>query len=128
VIGLVRRLVPELGAVTVAGWAWRHRGTVVRSADLALRSPTMVRDGRTHDVVTEARAVAALDAALPRATSVRISGIDDGTVLLHGDPGGRAVTAAREALCDLPGVNDVRSDGVSHPTADALLQAARPSG
>jgi hypothetical protein len=127
VIGLVRRLVPELGAVTVAGWAWRHRGTAVRAADLALRTPVLVREGRTQDALTEARAVLALDASVPRATSVRISGIDHGTVLLHGDPGGPAVTAAREALCDLRGISDVRSDGTSHPTADAMLRAAQPT-
>jgi hypothetical protein len=121
---LRRLLVPELGAATLAGWAWRHRGTLVRAGDLALRSPSLVRDGRTRELATEARAVLALDAPMAKTTSVRISGVDAGTVTVHGDPGPRAVTAVRDALREVPGVSDVRSDGSTLPTAASVLEAA----
>ena len=108
----------------MAGWAWRHRGTLRRAGDLAVRTPVMLREGRTPELATEARAVLALDATLPKETSVRISGIDAGTVTLHGDPGARAVTAVRTALLHVPGVADVRSDGSTLPTTSSMLSAA----
>jgi hypothetical protein len=122
---LVRRLVPQLGVVTVARWAWGHRGTVLRFGDLAGRAPALVRDGRTDDLAVEARSVLALDAVMPKDTSVRISGLGDGTVLLRGNPSAVALQDARDALCKISEIGDVRSDGTSQPTtADALLTAS----
>ena len=118
---LVRRLVPQLGLMTVARLAWRHRGTVVRMGDLATRVPSLVRDGRTGDLGLEARSVLALDSAMPTDTSVRISGIDNGSVTLRGDPGGHALDVATTALCDLPNVSDVRTDGATHDVVDSVL-------
>ena len=123
--GLLRRLMfPELGAATAAGWAWRHRGTVMRAADLVVRSPSMLRDGGSRRAGHRGACGAGLDGPLPKATKVRISGIDAGTVTVHGDPGAKAVAAVRAALRDLPGVSDVRTDGATLPTAATLLQAA----
>ena len=121
---LVRRLVPQLGLLTVAKLAWGHRGTVVRLGDLAVRVPTLVRDGRTDDLALEARSVLALDAAMPTDTGVRISGLGDGTVLLRGDPGAASVQAARDALCRIGAIGDVRTDGTTQPTLETSLAAA----
>jgi hypothetical protein len=121
---LLRRLVPQIGFMTVAGFAWNHRGTVVRLGDLALRAPRLVRDDGTAELASHARAVLALDAAMPTDMSVRISGIENGSVTLHGDPGGHAVSAATEVLCKVKGVTDVRTDGATHATADTAYAAA----
>jgi hypothetical protein len=122
---MIRRLFRQLGAVTIARYAWDHRGSVVRAADLATRAPALVRDGRTADLKTEARAVLALDAAVPTDTDVRISGIDDGTVSLRGNPAGAALQSARQALVTLPTVVDVRTDGGDNPTLDHVLENVR---
>jgi len=118
---LFRRLVPQIGLMTVAGFAWRHRGTVVRVGDLARQVPKLVNENGTAELGSHARAVLALDAALPTDTSVRISGIDNGSVTLRGDPGGHALDVATTALCDLPNVSDVRTDGATHDVVDSVL-------
>lgn len=120
---MIRRLFRPFGTMAILTWAWQHRGSVVRAVDLAARAPSLVRDRRTSQLATEARALGALDGALPTATSVRITGIDDGSVLLRGQPTGHALDAARAALTALPGVVDVRTDGHTQPTLDSLLTA-----
>ena len=122
---MIRRLVRKVGAMTIASWAWQHRGSLVRGADLAMRAPSLVRDSRTDALKSEARAVLALDAAVPSDTSVRISGVDDGTVTLQGHPSGSGVEAARKALVALPMVNDVRTDDTDQPTVDRVLEDIR---
>ncbi len=121
---LVRRLVPQLGLLTVARLAWGHRGTVVRLGDLATRVPTLVRDGRTDDLALEARSVLALDAALPTDTAVRISALGEGTVLLRGSPSPASIQSARDALCGIGPIGDVRTDGTTQPTLATSLAAA----
>jgi hypothetical protein len=122
---MIRRLVRKVGAFTIASWAWQHRGSVVRAADLARRAPTLVRDRRTDELTTEARAVLALDSAVPTDTSVRISGVEQGTVTLKGHPAGPGADAARKALVTLPAVVDVRTDDVDQPTLDDVLENVR---
>jgi hypothetical protein len=113
--------VPRVGFLTVAGLAWNHRGTVVRLVDLAVASPRLVREDGMSGVARHGRALFELDRALPTATDVRISGMEHGSVTLAGDPGGPALARATEALCSVPGVVDVRTDGTDHPSlSDAL--------
>src|SRR3546814_2716559 len=50
------------------------------------------------DLTTEARAVAALDGPFGAATDVRITGVDDGTVMLRDSLAGPALDAARGVL------------------------------
>jgi hypothetical protein len=123
---MIRRLFRHAGSMAVLSWAWHHRGSVARGLDLAKRAPQLLRDGRASDLTAEARAIAALDGALPTDTKVRISGIDDGSVLLRGQPSGDELAAARAALTSLPHVVDVRTDDQGQPTLDSLLTAARP--
>jgi len=122
---MIRRLIRKAGTFTIATWAWQHRGSVLRAADLAKRAPTLVKDKRTDELTTEARAVLALDSAVPTDTSVRISGIDQGTVTLKGHPAGPAADAARKVLVTLPAVVDVRTDDVDQPTLDDVLADVR---
>jgi hypothetical protein len=122
---MIRRLVSKVGALTIATWAWQHRGSLVRTVDFARRAPTLVRDRRTDELTAEARALLALDGAVPTDTSVRISGIEHGTVTLRGHPAGPGVDAARQALVALPVVSDVRTDDTDQPTVDAVLANAR---
>jgi hypothetical protein len=122
---MIRRLVRKVGAFTIASAAWQHRGTVLRAVDLAKRVPTLVRDGRTDELKIEARALVALDSAVPTDTTLRISGVEDGTVSLRGAPAGPAAEAARQALVSVPAINDVRTDDRDNPTADALYADVR---
>ena len=110
--------------MTVAGFAWRHRGTVVRMADLVAKAPRMLREDGTTELAQHAKALLALDAALPTEMGVRISGIENGSVTLAGDPGPKALASAKDALCEVSGVTDVRTDGTSHATADAAYASA----
>ena len=112
--------------MAVVTWAWQHKGSVVRAADLAKRAPTLVRDGRTADLAAEAKAVIALDGVLPADTDIRISGIEDGSVMLRGQPAGQPLEAAREALTTIGTVTDVRTDNAEQPTVDSMLAGARP--
>jgi hypothetical protein len=123
---MIRRLFRQLGTMTVLSFLWKHRGSVVRGVDLAKRAPRLVRDGRTGDLAAEARAVAALDGPLATETKVRISGIEDGSVLLRGDPSGAELQSARATLLSsVPSVVDVRTDDTGQPTLDSMLEGAR---
>ena len=121
---MLRRLVPQIGLMTVAGFAWHHRGTVLRVADLAMRAPRLLREEGTHELGQHAKAILALDQAMPTELGVRISGIENGSITLAGDPGPKALAAAKDALCEVSGVTDVRTDGASHTTSDAAYASA----
>jgi hypothetical protein len=116
---LLRRLVPEIGFLTVVGFAWNHRGTVARLADLALDAPRLVKEGDTRSLVQHGRLLYELDRAMPTDTRVRLSGVDQGSVTLAGDPGPQALARATEVLCGTHGITDVRTDGANHPVAVA---------
>jgi hypothetical protein len=112
---ILRRLVPELGALTVARYAWAHRGTLVRVLDLATDLPRLVREDGTGGIVRRGRLVYELDRAMPTETGVRISGVDAGAVTLAGDPGPQALERATRALSRVQGIVDIRADGTNHP-------------
>jgi hypothetical protein len=116
-VRLLRRLVPELGFVTVAGMAWGHRATVLRAVDLALDAPRLVRDDGVKGLLDRGRLLYELDRALPTDLGVRVSGVADGSVTLAGDPGPEALARATEALQRVKGITDVRTDGRTHPVA-----------
>ena len=116
---LLRRFVPQLGFFTVAGLAWNHRGTLVRAVDLALDVPRVVREDGANGVAQRSRLLLRLDQTMPTDMKVRISGLDDGSVTLAGDPGPKALARATEALCGVRGVTDVRTDGSDHPVVEA---------
>src|SRR3546814_6141394 len=94
---MIRRMSRQAGAFTIASFAWKHRGTVMRAVDLLRRTPELVSSGRTEDLTTEARAVAALDGPFGATTDVRITGVDDGTVMLRDSLAGPALAAARRS-------------------------------
>lgn len=125
---MIRRMFREAGSMAVLTFAWKHRGSVVRGFDLARRVPDLVRDGRTEELKVEAKAIIALDQHLGDDTAIRISGIDDGSVTLKGQPAGAHLAAARAALKEVPAILDVRTDDVEQPTFDSLLATSGSSG
>lgn len=118
---MIRRMFREVGSMAVLSFAWKHRGSVVRGVGLAKRVPGLARDGRTEELKVEAKAILALDQHLGDDTAIRISGIDDGSVMLKGQPAGEHLAAARAALTKVPAILDVRTDDAQQPTLDALL-------
>jgi hypothetical protein len=123
---MLRRWIRQIGFVTIAQAAWRHRGTVVRAVDLARHTPQRVRCRETDDLVTEARALAALDRAVPTDTSIRITGIADGSVTLEGRADQLELETARSALLRIPKVADVQTDAAGSPSTDDVLANALP--
>jgi hypothetical protein len=107
--------------MAVLTYLWKHRGSMLRTADLAKRAPELVRDGRTEQLKVEAKAVAALDHDLGDDTTVRISSVADGSVTLKGHPAGAPLAAARAALTRVPTILDVRTDDADQPTLDSVL-------
>ena len=124
---MLRRWVRQVGFVTIAQALWRHRGTAMRTVDLARHTPHAVRNRDLDDLATEARAVVALDRTVPRDTSIRITGIDDGSVVLDGQADVSELAAARATLLRLRNVADVRTDGAGLPSAEQLLAGSLPS-
>lgn len=118
---MIRRFVRQAGLFSVLSFGWKHRGTVMRGADMLRRVPNMVQSGRTDDLATEARAILALDGPFGDETDVRITGIDDGSIMLRDTLAGPSLEAARGALRSVPKVLDVRTEGVAHPTLDDAL-------
>lgn len=118
---MIRRFVRQVGAFTIASFAWQHRGTLVRAADLVRRAPQLVQSGRTEDLTTEARAIAALDGPFGDEPTVRITGVEHGAVTLRDNIAGPSLDAARGALRSVPTVLDIRTEGVEHPTLDDAL-------
>jgi hypothetical protein len=68
---LLRRLVPELGYLAVARYAWRHRGTVVRAVDLALQAPQVAQAEGVGGIIARGRTHQELDRTMPRDTQHR---------------------------------------------------------
>jgi hypothetical protein len=124
--GVLRRWIRQVGLVTIGQVAWRHRGSLVRTADLVRHVPQRVRCRETDDLVTEAKAVLALDQAVPADTAVRITGIADGAVTLAGRADPAELQRARSALLRVPKVVDVQTDAGVQPSTDELLAHAVP--
>jgi hypothetical protein len=120
---MIRRMFRQVGSVAVASWMWKHRGSVLRTSDLAMRAPQIVRTGRTADLPVEAKAILALDRTHPTDASVRITGINDGSVTLR-DLDGKDLEAARSSLCSVREVADVQTRPVDQPTVDDALATA----
>lgn len=123
VTSMIRRMLRQVGSVAVASWMWKHRGSVLRTSDLAMRAPQIVRTGRTADLPVEAKAILALDRTHATDASVRITGINDGSVTLR-DLGGTELEAARSSLCSVREVADVQTQPTDQPTFDDALSAA----
>ena len=123
---MIRNLFRQVGTVAVASFLWQHRGSVVRSLDLALRLPDLVRDGRIRDGLTEAKAIVALDGKMPTRTDVRITGFENGSMTVRGDLPLDHFDEARHTLLGVADVVDVRTSAVEQPTLDDALAGARP--
>ena len=121
---MIRRFIRQAGLFSVVSFGWHHRGTVVRDIDLARRAPQLLQSGRTDDLTTEARAIWALDERFGDELDVRITGIDDGSVMLRDSLAGPPLEAARDTLRAVPTILDVRTEGVEHPTLDDALASA----
>jgi hypothetical protein len=103
------RILSELGAVTLAGWAWRHRATLVRGGELALlHAPAQLVHGRIDELTTEAKAVMALDEDLGDDLNVRIHQVADHTLALRGGIDEETAGTAREALGTVSSIDKVR--------------------
>jgi hypothetical protein len=124
VIGMIRHLFRQVGAVAIASFLWQHRGSAVRTVDLACRLPHLVQDGRTRDAVTEAKAIVALDGKIPTRTDVRITGLHDGCVTLRGDLPLNHFEETRASLLAVKDVVDVRTSSLEQPTFDDALARA----
>ena len=118
---MIRHLFRQVGSVAVASFLWQHRGSVVRTVDLSTRLPHLVQEGRTHDALTEAKAIIALDSRIPTRTDVRITGFHDGSVTLRGDIPLDHFEEARATLLAVKDVVDVRTSALDQPTFDDAL-------
>lgn len=123
--GIFRLFVRRVGMVAITSFLWQHRGSVVRTVDLATRLPQAILDGRGRDALTEAKAIAALDGKVPTRTDVRISGFEDGSMLLRGDLPLDAFEETRNTLLAVRDVVDVRTSPVAQPTVDDAVASAR---
>ena len=121
---MIRRMFRQVGSMAVVTFLWQHRGSVVRTTDLARRLPQLVSTGKTDDAMTEVKVIVALDASVPTSTDVRITGIDDGAVTLRGDLPAGSLESARQAVLSVSDVLDVRTDATEQPTFDDALAAA----
>lgn len=122
---MIRRMFRQVGSMAVVTFLWQHRGSVVRTTDLARRLPQLVSTGKVDDAMTEAKAIIALDGPAPTNTEVRITGIADGAITLRGDLPTGSLESARQALLSVSDVLDVRTDATDQPTFDDALTAAR---
>jgi len=120
-IGMMRLFVRRVGLVAITSFLWQHRGSVVRAVDLACRLPQVIRDGRSRDALVEAKAIVALDAKVPTRTDVRISGFEDGSLLLRGDLPLDQLDETRAALLAVDDVVDVRTSPLGQPTLDDAM-------
>jgi hypothetical protein len=122
---MIRHVFRQIGAMAIATFAWQHRGSTVRTFDLARRLPLLVQSGRWRDALTEAKAIIALDEAFPTRTDVRIAGVDDGSMLLRGDVPLDRLEAARGTLLAVRDVVDVRTTAAHQAPIDDALVGAR---
>lgn len=108
---MIRRLVRRWSTLAVAAWAWNHRGTVVRLADLAKEVPDQARSDKRSDLLTQLKAIHRLDrdADLARRTDLRIGSVDDGVVTLVAPEGATDLAQARRIVSDVSGVESVHA-------------------
>jgi hypothetical protein len=123
---MIRHMFRQVGTVAVASFLWQHRGSAIRTFDLACRLPHLVQEGRVRDALTEAKAIVALDGKMPTRTDVRITGFEDGSMTVRGDLPLDHFEDARAALLAVGDVVDVRTSDVQQPTFDDALAGARP--
>ena len=121
---MIRHLFRQVGSVAVASFLWQHRGSVVRTVDLACRLPHLIQDGRSRDALTEAKAIVALDSKIPTRTDVRITGVHDGCATVRGDLPLDRFEETRATLLAVKDVVDVRTSAVEQPTFDDALARA----
>ncbi|MDQ2649961.1 MAG: hypothetical protein M3Z03_10435 [Actinomycetota bacterium] len=69
---IVRRFIPQLGFLTVAGFVWNHRGTVRRAVDLAVDVPQILRDDGLDGVVQQGKVLFELDRTRPTDMKARL--------------------------------------------------------
>lgn len=62
---IVRRFVPQIGFLTIAGFVWNHRGTVRRAIDLAGDVPDILREDGLDGLVEQGRSLYRLDRTRP---------------------------------------------------------------
>ena len=124
-IGMTRLLIRRVGMVAITSFLWQHRGSVVRTVDLACRLPQAILDGRARDALTEAKAIVALDRKVPTRTDVRISGFEDGSMLLRGDLPLESFEETRATLLAVGDVVDVRTSPVGQHTFDDVVASTR---
>ena len=118
---LFRLLFRRVGMVAITSFTWQHRGSALRTFDLALRVPRLLRDGQARDALTEAKAIVALDAKVPARTDLRLTGVHDGTLLVRGDLPLDSFDEARATLLAVDDVVDVRTVSAHQPTLDDAL-------
>ena len=121
---MIRNMFRQVGAVAVVSFLWQHRGSAIRTFDLACRLPNLVQDGRIRDAVTEAKAIVALDGRMPTRTDVRITGFDNGSMTVRGDVPLERFEEARATLLAVGDVVDVRTSPTQQPTLDDALAGA----
>lgn len=105
----------------MATWAWNHRGTVVRLADLAKEVPEQAMSDKRGDLLTQLKAIHRLDgdADLARRTDLRIGGVDDGVVTLVAPAGATDLALARRLVGDVSGVESVHAASPAVPVEGA---------
>ena len=123
---MIRHLFRQAGMIAVASFVWQHRGSAIRTFDLACRLPHLVQEGRARDALTEAKAIVALDAKMPTRLDVRISGFENGSMTVRGDLSFDKFEEARHTLLGVADVVDVQTSVVGQPTFDDALAGARP--
>ena len=123
---MIRHLFRQAGMIAVASFVWQHRGSAIRTFDLACRLPHLVQEGRARDALTEAKAIVALDGKMPTEMDVRITGFEDGSMTVRGDLSLDHLEEARAALLAVGDVVDVRTSAAEQPTFDDALAGARP--
>ena len=116
-----RRILRQVSAAAVVRWSWRHRGTIVRGADLVLRLPDRVRLGRFGDMVTEAKVISRLDQAFARNLDVRLEALTDGEITMRDGLDPNDLGIARNLLAPMAGIVDVRTDVAHQPTMEDAL-------
>ena len=118
---MIRRILRQVSAAAVVRWSWRHRGTIVRGADLVLRLPDRVRLGRFGDMVTEAKVISRLDQAFARNLDVRLEALTDGEITMRDGLDPNDLGIARNLLAPMAGIVDVRTDVAHQPTMEDAL-------
>jgi hypothetical protein len=69
---ILRRLIPQMGFLTVAGLAWNHRATVARTVELATEVPRILREDGPSGLVEHGKRLIELDRSAPTDLRVRL--------------------------------------------------------